>query len=101
MALDDPQRKSRGRGRLPPPTERAPLPAVNAAAYPRAAEPVAGSDGEGVASPLIENELLREYWPETNITSSDGLFVIVYQPYKARVFIDALGRAIRMEYPQP
>lgn len=49
----------------------------------------------GIASPLTEVEPPdREYYEERDLTSSDGLFTIKWQPIKSLTMLDANGREV-------
>ena len=92
------RRQLRNREGLGDPQPGAPLPAERGTGRPAAS---AEADGGGIDSPLSEDKTKREYWPDSSISSSDGLFVIVYRPYKKRVFVDAAGRLVEFQYPAP
>lgn len=70
------------------PPNKGPKPGKVATGYP--ASP-AGQQSGGVA--FVESDYTqREYWPAINITSSDGLFVLSYQPIKS-VLLEGGDRA--------
>lgn len=86
----------RGRGRLKPPAEREAIAASVATIYPST-----GNVGSGIASPLTEDDTLREYHALDSITSSDGLFVIEFYPYSKRVFDDANSEQVVFNLAEP
>lgn len=60
------------------------------------------SSGGGIASPLIETTYAsRQYWPEVNITSTDGFITFALSPIKQIGFTDANGDAVQIQYKQP
>jgi hypothetical protein len=57
-----------------------------------------GSQGGSIASPLVEVLDDREYGTIRTLTSSNGLFVMVYRNVTKRVFNDANGNLVEIEY---
>jgi len=55
------------------------------------------SSSAGLASPLTETPGTREYY-ESELRSSDGLFVVEIQPIKAIHLTDAGGNQIKLNY---
>jgi len=63
--------------------------------------PTAGA-GQGIASPLTEADYaLREWHPEKNITSTDGIFTLKLKPIKKLIMTDALGGVVVFNYLSP
>lgn len=57
----------------------------------------AASTGGGIASPLSEVGP-RSYGSPNTLISSDGLFVIVYQPLSTTTFTDGNGDPVKVNY---
>lgn len=65
------------------------------------ADPDTDDPVSGLRPPFTEDDSQREYWDETDISSSSGAFVIVIKPFKKRVFTDAAGVTVTYNYPEP
>ena len=86
--------QKRGKGRLPAADNRDPIPASKS----RGKRSVGGGSGGGITSPLTEQAGKRTNHANRTLTSSDGLFVIVYQPIKSAQFVDGDGNAVTVTY---
>ncbi|OQS39069.1 hypothetical protein B0T40_04615 [Chromobacterium haemolyticum] len=97
--LGQTQRKTVSKSPLPPPAAKGALPGKTGVGRSGAASlPATGA----IAGPLVEKDAsLRQYHPETNMTTSDGLFVIRVQPIKRVTLTDAKGQQVVMEYAAP
>ena len=89
----DPNRKPLGE-----PKQRAQIPASRSTGL----GVEAASDGEGsIASPLTEKAGTRTYHADQEITSSDGLFVLVWSPVEALRFSDDNGEDVDLRLDEP
>lgn len=92
------QRSERGTGRLSAAPRKKPIPAGTGVGFaPEPEDPDAtkstddGTGGTGIASPLTELPGTREYYATREIVSSDGLFVLEWQPVKTLECADVNG----------
>lgn len=64
--------------------------------------PATGGAGGGIASPLTETAYGdRAYWPETVLTSSDGLLSFKVRPIKSIKQRDANNAEVIQQFAQP
>ena len=64
--------------------------------------PGSPSSSGGIASPLTEvNYAARTYWADVTITSTDGIFTMVFSPIKSIGFADPYDNALVMNYAEP
>lgn len=82
------------------PKERGSAPKEKSAA---ALPSVKKGSGGGIASPLVETAYAdRLYWPDVNLTSTDGMITFVVQGgVKEISFLDANSASVVMQYKQP
>lgn len=84
---------------LPPLGARGGFPAASGRATP---EPGKGGGGGGIDGPLDEGAAQRrEYHPEKNILSSDGVFAIKLKPLKSITMKDKKGREVVLRFAPP
>jgi len=88
-------KRTRGKGFLTTAILRGPIPSSIGEAL---GVDETDATGGGIVSPLTEIEGMRQYHAEQSITSSDGLYVIVYAPIKTAYFRDAAGQSIVVNY---
>jgi len=91
---------TRGKGTLSSTKTRESIPKSKGSAAEAGEDKAASTSSSegGIASPLIEQEDMREYHTEQAITSSDGIFVIVYAPIKKAYFKDSNRLEVVVEY---
>ena len=65
-------------------------------------KPSQASGGSGIASPLVETSYgSRTYHADRELTSSDGVFTMVWHPANEMHFADAKGNAVTIQYKAP
>lgn len=80
---------------LPPPLSQASIPPRTGSAGPKA------NSGGGIASPLVEGEYKkREFYPERNVSTTDGIVVVKLKPVKKIFMMDAGGSEVVIEFAE-
>ncbi|BBH13365.1 hypothetical protein JD974_12275 [Chromobacterium haemolyticum] len=100
QTLEQTRRAGQAKAALPKLPAPGALPAKTGAGHGTVSAPTASTGA--IAGPLVEKDVsLRQYHAETNMTTSDGLFVIKVQPIKQVTLTDANGKTVVMEYAAP
>lgn len=82
---------ARPRGASPAVTSAAPLPGA-----------AKSGSGSGIASPLTETAYAaRQWWPERQLTTTDGLVTFVIKPVKEVTFQDQAATEIKLQFKEP
>ena len=82
---------AKARGAYPAVTSSAPLPGA-----------AKSGSGAGIASPLVETSYAaRQWWSDTQMTTTDGLVTFVVKPVKEITFLDQAATEIKLQFKAP